>query len=181
MQAPINPILATAVMLFTTIVVIPAGYILWRKWRVAQYQETETLWRIMRNEKALDEDGDDTENYEALLRFIIKGHIIQATKSKIAIARWSLFSLLWIVFAIMYTYYSLDLSTKPPTFLDSFDPLTLGLCVFAMLGGGFSALHEKNKLRDINILLDSFAAAHNINTPVTTEKLDAIKKLKINK
>ncbi|WP_339343379.1 hypothetical protein [uncultured Psychrobacter sp.] len=181
MEAPINPTITIAVTLFMMIVVIPAGFALWKKWQMKMSAKQKEVWDLLRAEKALNKDENNNETHEVFLRHIIKGHITQAGSSKVRLVGWCVFLLLWVCFLVLYVYSSLDFSTKPPTFLDSFDPLVLGLCIFAILGGGLSALYEKSKLHDVNIFLDSFAEAHGIEGKVTKEKLASIEKLNLSK
>lgn len=181
MQASMNPILAIAVVLFTTIVIVPGVFMFWKKWRFTASKEEEETWNILRAEKALSENEGSDEHRDSFFRAIIKGNITQRKKAKIRLILWLIFSFIWVWFIISYVYFSLDRSAPTLTFLGSFDPWVVVIGIFACAAGLLSAFFEKNNLRDIDTLLDSFGEAQGIEGRVTLEKLDSIEKIKIDK
>ena len=63
MQTPMSPTLALAVVLFTTIVVVPGVFILWKKkWSLRRLQHEEEVWNLLRAERALRENEDSDEH-----------------------------------------------------------------------------------------------------------------------
>ena len=181
MQITKEILVLVASMMFTVIVVVPLCFMLWKRWRVRMMQGDEAFWNVIRAQNALDKNEDSDELFEAFLRSIIKGHISQAKISKMRFYVWGVFSILWAVLASLYAYFTIDYIGATLTFLDSFDPFTLILSMVACLAGCFGALYERNKLRDINILLDSFAEAHGVEGKITIDKLDAIEKLRLSR
>lgn len=153
----------------------------WKKWRFRAFKEEEDTWNILRAEKALSENEGSDEHRDLFFRAIVKGNITQRKKAKIRLILWLIFSFIWLFLIISYVYFSLDRSAPTLTFLDSFDPWVVVIGIFACVAGLLSAFFEKNKLRDIDILLDSFGEAHGIEGRVTLEKLDSIEKIKIDK
>lgn len=182
MQTPMSPTLAIAVVLFTTIVVVPGVFILWKKkWSLRRLQHEEEVWNLLRAERALRENEDSDEHRDLFFRAIIKGNITQRKKAKIRLILWLIFSFFWAYLIFSYLYFSLDRSAPTLTFLDSFDPLAVTFGVLAFVAGLLSAFYEKTKLRNINILLHDFGEANGIKGRVTLEKLeklDSIKKLR---
>ncbi|MGP5057640.1 hypothetical protein ACTXIV_02795 [Psychrobacter celer] len=181
MQTPMSPILAITVVLFTTIVVVPGVFILWKKWSFRRLQNEEEVWDILRAERALNENEGSDEHRDLFFRAIIKGNITQRKKAKIRLILWLIFLFFWTYLIFSYLYFSLDRSAPTLTFLDSFDPLVVTFGVLAFVAGLLSAFYEKTKLRNIDILLHDFGEAHGIEGRVTLEKLeklDSIKKLR---